>query len=99
MFYARYIKDEGYKDVPMRIFLDIGFAYMEYLTYFVLGFRNLVGVESSKAQVVVDSQGYDLNIISGDFENSLVQDQIRKVGHVQIYLAHHVLEQTTEPDN
>ncbi len=38
-----------------------------------LGFGNLVGVESSKAQVMVASQGYGLNVLSGDFESSLVQ--------------------------
>lgn len=33
MFWARYIKDQGYKDGPARIFLDFGFAYMELLSY------------------------------------------------------------------
>ncbi len=36
MFYARFIKDKGYKDGIFRIPLDIGFAYMEFLTYFLL---------------------------------------------------------------
>lgn len=36
MFYARYIKDKGYKDGLIRIVLDIGFAYMEFLTYILL---------------------------------------------------------------
>lgn len=33
MFYARYIKDKGYRDGAFRIPLDLGFAYMEFLTY------------------------------------------------------------------
>ena len=36
MFYARFIKDRGYKDGLFRIPLDLGFAYMEFLTYFIL---------------------------------------------------------------
>lgn len=33
MFYARFIKDRGYKDGLFRIPLDLGFAYMEFLSY------------------------------------------------------------------
>jgi len=36
MFYARFIKDKGYKDGLFRIPLDLGFAYMEFLTYWGL---------------------------------------------------------------
>jgi len=36
MFYARFIKDKGYKDGLFRIPLDLGFAYMEFLTYWRL---------------------------------------------------------------
>lgn len=65
---------------------------------FELGFRNLVGVESSKSQVEVARQGYGSNIILGDFEGDLVQDQLKSIGPVQIFLAQHVLEHATEPD-
>lgn len=36
MFYARYIEDKGYRDHFSRIILDLGFAYMEFLTYLLL---------------------------------------------------------------
>ena len=36
MFWARFIKDRGYKDGLFRIPLDLGFAYMEFLTYIIL---------------------------------------------------------------
>ena len=39
MFWARFIKDKGYKDGLFRIPLDFGFAYMEFLTYFLLVFK------------------------------------------------------------
>lgn len=38
MFWARFIKDQGYKDGLFRITLDLGFAYMEFLTYITLPF-------------------------------------------------------------
>lgn len=39
MFWARYIKSKGYKDGVVRIVLDLGFAYMEFLTYVALFFK------------------------------------------------------------
>lgn len=38
MFWARFIKDKGYKDGFFRLPLDIGFAYMEFLTYLFMLF-------------------------------------------------------------
>ena len=40
MFWARFIKDKGYKDGLIRVPLDIGFAYMEFLTYATLAIKN-----------------------------------------------------------
>lgn len=36
MFWARFIKDKGYKDGLFRLPLDLGFAYMEGMTYWFL---------------------------------------------------------------
>lgn len=41
MFWARFIKDKGYRDGLFRIPLDIGFAYMEFLTYLTLAIKNM----------------------------------------------------------
>jgi len=38
MFWARFIKDKGYKDGFFRIPLDLGFACMEFITYFSMLF-------------------------------------------------------------
>jgi len=38
MFYARFVKDKGYKDGLWRLPLDLGFAYMEWATYFFMIF-------------------------------------------------------------
>ena len=40
MFHARFIKEKGYKDGLFRLPLDLGFAYMEFLTYFLLLFAD-----------------------------------------------------------
>jgi len=39
MVWARYIKDQGYKDGLVRIFLDLAFGYMEFCTYLFLFFE------------------------------------------------------------
>lgn len=36
MFWARFIKDKGYRDGFFRIPVDLGYAYMEWLTYVLL---------------------------------------------------------------
>ncbi len=41
MFWARFIIDKGYEDGLFRIPLDLGFAYMEFLTYFLLFFYSV----------------------------------------------------------
>ncbi len=41
MFWARFIKDKGYRDGLWRLPLDIGFAYMEWLTYTSLALRGM----------------------------------------------------------
>ena len=38
MFWARFVEDKGYQDGFFRIPLDLGFAYMEFLTYFLMLF-------------------------------------------------------------
>ncbi|MBI4009249.1 glycosyltransferase family 2 protein [Candidatus Roizmanbacteria bacterium] len=38
MFWARFVESKGYKDGLFRILLDIGFAYMEFVTYILLLF-------------------------------------------------------------
>ncbi len=40
MFWARFIKDKGYKDGIFRIPLDMGFGYMEWVTYWILAYKN-----------------------------------------------------------
>jgi len=38
MFWARFIKDKAYKEGIFRLPVDIGFAYMEFLSYFMMLF-------------------------------------------------------------
>lgn len=41
MFWARFVKDKGYKDGLWRLPLDIGFAYMEWMTYLLLARKKI----------------------------------------------------------
>lgn len=38
MFWARFVEDKGFKDGLFRLPLDLGFAYMEFLTYVLIMF-------------------------------------------------------------
>jgi len=49
MFYARFIKDKGYKDGLFRIPLDLAFSYMEGLTYWYLLYLNFKKILKSKS--------------------------------------------------
>jgi glycosyltransferase involved in cell wall biosynthesis len=40
MFWARFVVDKGYEDGLFRIPLDLGFAYMEFITYLTLFFMS-----------------------------------------------------------
>ena len=42
LFWARFIKEKGYEDGLFRIPLDLGFAYMEFVTYFALFILSLI---------------------------------------------------------
>lgn len=42
MFWARFIKDKGYKDGLWRLPLDIGFAYIELLTYWYMLYKQIL---------------------------------------------------------
>ncbi|EKE13686.1 MAG: lipopolysaccharide biosynthesis glycosyltransferase [uncultured bacterium] len=46
MFWARFIKDKGYEDGLFRIPLDLGFAYMEFITYITLCILNIKNQKS-----------------------------------------------------
>ncbi len=52
MFYARFIKDGGYKDGIMRLILDSAFAKMEFMSYFLIPFV------TTKKRIAVDCGGY-----------------------------------------
>jgi glycosyltransferase involved in cell wall biosynthesis len=41
MFWSRFIEDKGYEDGIFRLPLDLGFAYMELMTYLSLAYFNL----------------------------------------------------------
>ncbi|KKP59373.1 MAG: Glycosyl transferase, group 2 family [Candidatus Roizmanbacteria bacterium GW2011_GWA2_34_18] len=52
LFWARFIKDKGYEDGLFRIPLDLGFAYMEMITYVFLFYYSIVSskIKSQKSK-------------------------------------------------
>ena len=46
MFWARFIEDKGHEDGLFRIPLDLGFAYMEFVTYLILFILNIKNQKS-----------------------------------------------------
>ena len=67
MFYARYIKDEGYKDGGARIFLDYQFAHMEFLSYFLIPFVK------TKKRISVDCGPYSVGGVVQSGIDRLIQ--------------------------
>lgn len=66
MFYARFIKDGGYKDGLSRLFLDGAFAGMEFLSYVLIPF-----VKTRKS-IAVDSGSYPVGgIVQSGIERLL----------------------------
>ena len=63
-----------------------------------LGFRNILGVESSKARATIAATGYGLDIICGDFESEKVQSNLKILAPINVFLSHHVLEHVYYPD-
>ena len=57
MFWARFIKDKGYEDGLFRIPLDLGFAYMEFVTYFMLAIISFPRRRESKTTGSPSSRG------------------------------------------
>ncbi len=63
MFYARFIKDEGYKDGWGRLFLDYQFAHMEFLSYLLIPFVK------TKKRISVDCGSYSVGgIVQGGID-------------------------------
>ncbi len=73
LFWARFVEDKGYKDGLFRLPLDLGFAYMEFLTYFLLLFktrqRNFSNSKKAQDRIssanLVDSVTRDTSLLRG----------------------------------
>lgn len=67
MFYARFIKDKGYKDGLPRLFLDVAFAKMEFFSYALIPFVK------HKSRVAVDCGNYPVGGIVQSGIDRLIQ--------------------------
>lgn len=67
MFYARFIKDKGYKDGLPRLFLDVAFAKMEFFSYALIPFVK------HRSRVAVDCGNYPVGGIVQSGIDRLIQ--------------------------
>lgn len=51
MVWARFIKDKGYKDGFFRIILDLGFGYMELITYLYLTYLTMFRIKTTNKKL------------------------------------------------
>ncbi len=80
MFYARFIKDGGYKDGLARIILDSAFAKMEFFSYFFIPFVK------EKERVSVDCGSCDVNgIVQGGIDRVIQGIHSHKNTEVDYY--------------
>lgn len=77
MLWARFIKDKGYRDGLSRISLDLGFAYMEWLTYLILAFKNFTKSKKKKlsAKKKRTIEKFKIGFITVFYKNTRVQKQ------------------------
>lgn len=63
-----------------------------------LGFKKVVGLESSLHRAEISRKAYELEIFSASFENANLQKNLQKFSPFGLVVTHHVLEHTYEPD-
>ena len=82
-----------------RPVLEIGSGYGGTLKLLeALGFENLVGTEASLHRAEAGSNGHNLQVLAGAFEDEHVQSELRTKAPFGLIFSHHVLEHTLHPD-
>lgn len=85
--------------VKDRYVLEIGSGYGGTLKGIrELGFKKVVGLESSLHRAEVSRKAYNLEIFSAPFEDANLQKNLQKFSPFGLIITHHVLEHTYEPD-
>lgn len=78
MFWSRFVKDKGFRDGYWRLPLDLGFAYMEWLTYVVLALRS--GRPVLDFQTGVERIGYIIVTFNTSAEEkSRLRHELRRI--------------------
>lgn len=63
-----------------------------------LGFKKVLGLESSLHRAEISRKAYELEIFSAPFEDTNLQKNLQKFSPFGLIVTHHVLEHTYEPD-
>lgn len=81
-----------------RSVCEMGSGYGEVLKYFKdKGFKNIVGVENSKHRASLVQEALGINVLHGEFENQMVQEELLKRKPIGLIFSHHVLEHVYDP--
>lgn len=62
-----------------------------------LGFKKLVGTENSAHRAEIAAKAYGLRLLTGPFEDSAVQSELKKLAPYSLIFTHHVMEHVYEP--
>jgi len=81
-----------------RYICEIGSGYGKLLKHMeVLGFKKLIGMESSFHRAEIAQKAYGLRILNASFEDSVVQTELKKLAPFSLIFSHHVLEHSYNP--
>ena len=89
---------EKIKPDKERPVCEIGSGYGEVLKYFRdSGFKNIIGIESSKRRADLVRLALGFDILHGGFEDEGIQAELVKQKPIGLIFSHHVLEHTYDP--
>ena len=63
-----------------------------------IGFRSLVGMESSLNRAEVARRAFGLRVLSSPFEKKSTQEELRKLSPFSVIFSHHVFEHVYDPN-
>ncbi|GEM_PF-1518661 len=62
-----------------------------------LGFKKLIGTENSEHRAEIAAKAYGLRLLTGPFEDTAVQLELKKFAPYSLIFTHHVMEHVYEP--
>ena len=89
---------EKYDIDKNRYVCEIGVGHGETLGKFgKMGFKKLIGLESSKYRAEVASKAFGLKVLAADFEEPSAQAELKKLAPFSLIFSYHVMEHVYDP--